>query len=801
MSETAALLIRANSDGLVKATQRLDRLESQGRRTEKATDGIGSSFKRLAVSAGVIAGVTTALTKLTRTTVEFQKLRASLEAATGGAERAEVAFGAIQDFASSTPYDLQQATQGFLKLVNLGLTPSEEALRSYGNTSAALGKNLQDMVEAVADATTGEFERLKEFGIKASKEGDRVRFTFRGMTKEVGFNAEEIENYLIGLGNNEFAGNMEKQMETLGGAISNFQDEFEKAVFGISEAGAGQIIEDIFRGGISALEEFNAQLASGQLQANMDAAFGKFDGYAQDVANAMEFISDLFAQAPEEWGENGSSAVDFILDAFINLPENIRTAIQLVGVEIASLVDYGRVYGQAMLDVLSLKFDQLAAEARVYGKSMAKSLNPFSDEYDFRGELDRVIAEYSEKTGDIWEGADQQVKRIAQVRRDSIGAVLDERDAALESFDLQSEKATKLREEYEKLNEERASDTSDRLAQFKVGGESGSGEGDAATSKEYDKLVDSLRTEEEAISESYERRKQIIINNTEEESAERQRLLTRLKAERDKQYEKMAEDRMSEVEKIRESLLSEEQALAESYERRREIILQNEELTEEQRQALLIGLKENYLERTRELENKRNEQMLQAGQDLFGSMAQLAKTFEGEQSKSYKALFALSQSFALADASVKMYQAIQAAWASAPFPANLPAVGIATASTAGNVASIAAQSFSGMYDNGGDIPSGKWGIAGEIGPEIISGPARVIGRKDTEDLMSRSGGGGDNYNINNTNVYQVKETSNQQIRQQLMQMTPIIEKMAEKSVLNAINRGGAMSKAVGRRSA
>ena len=380
MRETARLLITADSKGVVKATSELDRLEKQGKQTERATDGISGSFKRLAGSAALITGATAAVVKLTNVSRDFQKLRASIETATGSAERADVAFEAIQDFASQTPYDLQQATQGFLKLVNLGLTPSEEALRSYGNTSSALGKDLQDMVEAVADATTGEFERLKEFGIKASKEGDRVRFTFRGMTKEVGFNAEEIENYLIGLGNNEFAGQMEKQMETLNGAISNFGDEFNKVFDNIGRAGAADVIEDVFRTGVEVLEEFNAQLASGQLEANLDAVFGKFEGYARDVSNAITFISDLFEQAPEDWKEDSTSALDFIISAFRDMPENIRAAIQLVGVEIASLVTYGQTYGQALLDVIVLKFDQLQAEAKVYGKQIADALNPFSDD-------------------------------------------------------------------------------------------------------------------------------------------------------------------------------------------------------------------------------------------------------------------------------------------------------------------------------------------------------------------------------------------------------------------------------------
>jgi diaminopimelate decarboxylase len=70
---------------------------------------------------------------------------------------------------SETPFGLAQATQGFVKMKALGLDPTRAALTSFGNTASAMGKDLNQMIEAVADASTGEFERLKEFGIKASR--------------------------------------------------------------------------------------------------------------------------------------------------------------------------------------------------------------------------------------------------------------------------------------------------------------------------------------------------------------------------------------------------------------------------------------------------------------------------------------------------------------------------------------------------------------------------------------------------------------------------------------------------------
>ncbi len=46
--------------------------------------------------------------------------------------------------------------------------------------------------------------------------------------------------------------------------------------------------------------------------------------------------------------------------------------------------------------------------------------------------------------------------------------------------------------------------------------------------------------------------------------------------------------------------------------------------------------------------------------------------------------------------------------------------------------------FAGFFDKGGSIPAGQFGIAGEYGPEVVRGPARVVSRKDTARMM---GGG------------------------------------------------------------
>ncbi|UOA23592.1 hypothetical protein DSM110277_02021 [Sulfitobacter pontiacus] len=48
--------------------------------------------------------------------------------------------------------------------------------------------------------------------------------------------------------------------------------------------------------------------------------------------------------------------------------------------------------------------------------------------------------------------------------------------------------------------------------------------------------------------------------------------------------------------------------------------------------------------------------------------------------------------------------------------------------------------FAGMFDKGGRIPSGQWGIAGENGPEVVRGPAMVTSTRDTARAMQGGSG-------------------------------------------------------------
>ncbi|MBF0358857.1 MAG: hypothetical protein HQL70_09635 [Magnetococcales bacterium] len=237
--------------GLGRADRLLKSSGAKWNRTFNAVEKRSAKLKGAILSLAAGFGAMQAAGALFSVNAEFQKLSASLKTVTGSTENAKRAMETIKDFAKQTPYDLAQVTQAFIKLKAMGLDANTESMRSYGNTASAMGKSIMQMIEAVADAATGEFERLKEFGIKARSEGNKVSFTFRGVTTTIGKNAREIEGYLRKIGQVEFAGAMSEQMKTLSGEASNLGDSFDRLLRTIGEAGANSIMS----GGMSLLTE------------------------------------------------------------------------------------------------------------------------------------------------------------------------------------------------------------------------------------------------------------------------------------------------------------------------------------------------------------------------------------------------------------------------------------------------------------------------------------------------------------------------------------------------------------------
>ena len=222
-----------------------DELDGTGRQMRRLTaqgENLGGVFNRI---GGSIRGIGTAIAgmiaaqsvgRLVQESVQvlanFQRMEAVLTNTLGDGSAAQALMQQIQQFSASTPFQIDEVTDSVVRLANRGFIPTMDQMRQLGDLAASQGKSIRQLVEALLDAETGEFERLKEFGIRASKEGNRVMLSFRG--QQVITDLANVRQALLGLGEVQgVAGSMQAMSSTVGGMMSNLQDQvlvFKKAL-------------------------------------------------------------------------------------------------------------------------------------------------------------------------------------------------------------------------------------------------------------------------------------------------------------------------------------------------------------------------------------------------------------------------------------------------------------------------------------------------------------------------------------------------------------------------------------------
>lgn len=232
--------------GIKHYRREIDKTEKELRKLNKTAGGSGlkNMFKGV---GGKIAGIGAAylgvntITNVIRGSIdtlsEFEKYQAVLTNTLGSSELAAQSMEDIKQFASSTPFQINELTDSYVKLANRGFVPTTLEMERMGDLASSTGKSFDQLTEAMLDAQTGEFERLKEFGIMAKTNGDKVAFTFKGVTTEVDKTDDAIKNYILSLGGLDgVSGSMSAIMETTGGQISNFKDKLDMLKLSIGEA-------------------------------------------------------------------------------------------------------------------------------------------------------------------------------------------------------------------------------------------------------------------------------------------------------------------------------------------------------------------------------------------------------------------------------------------------------------------------------------------------------------------------------------------------------------------------------------
>ncbi len=422
-----------------------DKAKKSGKDAGDAMGGMGAVASKIAPAiAGIFAAdkVMGFAKEVIAVTGEFQKLSAVLTNTLGSRSAAAGAMTNIQKFASETPFSVQELTQSFVKLANQGFTPTVAQLRRLGDLASSTGKGFDQLAEAIIDAQTGEFERLKEFGIRASKAGDQVTFTFKGVQTQVQFTNDAIRQYLVSLGDIQgVSGAMAAISGTLEGQISNLGDAYDSLLNTI-----GTNLAPVYQKALV--------LTSAFLNKLNDLFGGKQIKEAGENFNKLyEKYSNASSEALKNGKTNAESSIKIEKDRLAQMKqifgEETKAAEVVMEEYRASGSEYDDIQKQSITTSRTVTAEQIANQESLIN-SYQLNIDVFNKLYEEKKknlQVDQATekqdkAAYQAKLK-IYELEKQQQVLMAQLRGSKLGEVGAEKVFQQKVYDLKKEYSTK----------------------------------------------------------------------------------------------------------------------------------------------------------------------------------------------------------------------------------------------------------------------------------------------------------------------------------------------------------------------
>lgn len=151
------------------------------------------------------------------------------------------------DFANKTPFETDSIVEATVRLQSYGID-AQKTMTKIGDMAGVMNKDLMQAVEAVADAQTGELERLKEFGITKAMIEAKGAELYKNQTiinnKGQIVDQEKFNDALFALMEDRFKGGMEIQAKSYKGIMSTITGVWKTGLANMAGiSGTGEIIE------------------------------------------------------------------------------------------------------------------------------------------------------------------------------------------------------------------------------------------------------------------------------------------------------------------------------------------------------------------------------------------------------------------------------------------------------------------------------------------------------------------------------------------------------------------------------
>jgi len=380
----------------------------------KMAGSVATGFR---VAAAAVAGIGIAMGAMGKAAIatgsKFETFEARLTTLLGSADLAKVRMDELFRVASSTPFSLEQVVEADVTLEAFGANV-EGAQVGVMNLAGAMGLDLVEAASGVGRAFAGgagAADLLRDRGVLAMVE-------LRAGMKAADMTAEQFQQTLLAVLNEDLAGGAERLAATYEGAISNIEDEWTRFTKGVADSGFFDGVKGAARGLLNLIE------------ANRDSV----DGLAQEI------------------GENLTAAM--------------FTAIKAVG----GLVDgWGMLKGTIVLstnDVMAFAIEAMTAAREwnrlleIGGLDRADEINAANDSINRMtvaiAKNDRVVDDIAAGIGEGAKAAEDMISTMEDAiiaGRGARASVLADTEARKENTDAMTDQEDALKDAEDALKE------------------------------------------------------------------------------------------------------------------------------------------------------------------------------------------------------------------------------------------------------------------------------------------------------------------------------------------------------------
>jgi hypothetical protein len=751
----------------------LNKITVSAKKTGAALISVGKSVLALGTGAA-LAGIYALSRGASDSVKSFEDMRAKLSGVTGDLKTAEAVFWELNTLEDETAQSTQDLADALLYLNKFGVNATSSDLKNLSATALGLNKDLASVTTAIGKVAQGRYQALKELGIGVVEVGNSLQLSFKGATTEVEKSADAVKSYLSNLGKTQFSEVLAAKLNTVDAALGRFKNAW------------GSLQTEIFRSDGLIGQTFQKILNTGTEAVNGLITVFRLSGVQKAIKESAENIFKVFQMLYTQitgktidfktsWAEiwlNLFNAVDEFLAKFKVFSTALIGAFKIIAGAVNDFLITPIMLGikaikkglAELSDISVTDVVKRGIENSPSGRMFKMALNWakggfFQNEVEtYKKTVDAVVSEYEKKGS-------------------ALDAALKDNAAAM---DQASKDYAKTLDEINKRNAE----LKDKLAkEAKEGGNTsvldtlfgnitgtGTGSGTAAgaagklksitntllnewksfykslTGEARNSLSERQRLELEYSEKTLELVKYRAVAGA-EEIAEAKRLIDAAYHDKKKELELNAYQEYLSITGQETEILKLET------EKRIELIRQlytdelltSQQFIEAQSQLITDYYKQAGAQRKKggdHLLSEQNVERVTALKDATLSLADAFGDAAGAMSKgsaAYKTLFAIQKGFAVASATMNAILAWSQALSDPTNPswiAKLAQYANAVALTANILGQLKSVQ---MYDKGGYIKPGELGIVGEVGPELVRGPAQVTGRKDTEALLKSSG--------------------------------------------------------------